>query len=340
MKRKDMLRQLLTPTPAEDVLSPQAVVPETSGRRAASGAVRAMGLDLERLASDAQRARELERQATSGQAVLEIDPAQVDPSFAEDRVARTSDGDYRRLVDSIAASGQQVPILLRPHPEAAGRYQVAYGHRRLAAAAELGISVRAVVRPLSDIELVIAQGKENAERRNLSFIERALFAADLEARGFDRATLYAALAAHPAEMTRYLSVARSVPRWLVQAIGPAPRAGRPRWMELAELLAADGAEVVAAKLTKRADFRDALSDRRFELMIGALRKPKDEGGRDAPVIRNAAGEPVVRLERAAGGPRLVIMDQVAPGLSDFLLERLPSVIAEFEGRGPGCPAQS
>ena len=48
--------------------------------------------------------------------------------------------------------------------------------------------VRAVVRTLSDAELVIAQGKENNERRDLSFIERALFAAHLEHRKFERPT--------------------------------------------------------------------------------------------------------------------------------------------------------
>ena len=42
--------------------------------------------------------------------------------------------------------------------------------------------MRAIIQALTDAELVIAQGKENAERRNLSFIERALFAANLDVR--------------------------------------------------------------------------------------------------------------------------------------------------------------
>jgi ParB family chromosome partitioning protein len=208
MKRKDLLRNLLAPDSAEDERLASASV----DRRVPSGAVRAMGLDLDRLTSDARRAEELERQAFNGQMVMDIDPSIVDASFAEDRIDRTSDADYRRLVDSIGTSGQQVPILVRPHPDAAGRYQVAYGHRRLAAAMELGRPIRALIKPLTDAELVVAQGKENAERRNLTFIERALFAAELEARGFDRLTLLAALAAHPAEMSRYLAVARDIPR--------------------------------------------------------------------------------------------------------------------------------
>ncbi|MFP3581837.1 ParB/RepB/Spo0J family partition protein, partial [Arthrobacter sp. SIMBA_036] len=84
-------------------------------------------------------------------------------------------------------------VLLRPHPEAKSRYQVAYGHRRLAATRKLGIKVRAVIRELTDEQLVVSQGQENSARTNLSFIERALFAARLEERGFGRDVIMASL---------------------------------------------------------------------------------------------------------------------------------------------------
>ncbi|MDO9713113.1 plasmid partitioning protein RepB [Paracraurococcus lichenis] len=332
MKRKDMLRELLTPSAAAEEPPAPRAVPE---RRVASGAVRAMGLDLDRLAQDARRAEELERQAANGQLVLEIDPALVDPSFADDRVARTEDPDYRTLVESIRASGQQVPVLLRPHPQVGDRYQVAYGHRRVAAAAELGVPVRALVRPMSDVDLVVAQGKENAERRNLSFIERALFAAELEARGFDRVTLMAALAAHPAEMSRYLSVARGIPRWVVRAIGPAPKAGRPRWMVLAELLQTDGAADLVRGLVEQPAFYAAVTDRRFEMVIAALRKPiAPEATAAAVSVRAPSGEVLVRLERDPTGLRITAIEQVAPGFCAFLEQRLPELVAQFHDREP------
>jgi ParB family chromosome partitioning protein len=332
MKRKDLLRSLLTPDSVEEE-RPPATSP--ADRRVPSGAVRAMGLDLDRLASEARRAEVLERQASNGQLVLELDPSLVDPSFAEDRIARTSDSDYRRLVESIGTSGQQVPILVRPHPDVTGRYQVAYGHRRLAAATELGIPIRALVKPLTDAELVVAQGKENAERRNLTFIERALFAADLEARGFDRPTLLAALAAHPAEMSRYLAVARDVPRWLATAIGAAPKAGRPRWMTLAELLAAEGAKPIIAALVERPDFQASSSDRRFELTIATLRAASNAGPEGASLVfYGPGGEAVIRLEPHATGTRMTVLDQTSPGLSGFLTDRLPTLLAEFYGTVP------
>lgn len=335
MKRKDMLRQLLAPEGQADT----PAVPSAVERRVASGAVRAMGLDLERLTSEARRAEELERRASAGELVVEVDPSLVDPSFAEDRIARTADADYRALVQSIAATGQQVPVLLRPHPGAEGRYQVAYGHRRVAAATELGRPVLAIVRRLSDVELVIAQGKENAERRNLSFIERACFAAELEARGFERATVQAALAAHPAEMTRYLTVARAVPRWVARGIGPAPRIGRPRWMELAELLKAEGGEELARSVTERPDFTAASSDRRFEMLIDALRRMGSlRAGQDtADAILGADGAVVVRLEQMTHGLRLSVVERASPGLSSFLAERIRDLVAEFRSHRDGKP---
>lgn len=347
-RRKQMLQQLLAPRPDEEPAGgkappdpgppPSAVDGGALDRRVPSGAVRAMGLDLARLTDEARRAHELERSTRDGQAVLEIDPASVDPSFAEDRIARTGDADYRRLVRSITESGQQVPILVRPHPEEDGRYQAAYGHRRLFAAAELGIRVRAVVRSLSDAELVVAQGKENAERRNLSFIERVLFAADLEARGFGRAIVQAALAAHSADITRYLAVARAIPARLIRAIGPAPRAGRPRWMELAALLAADGAMEAAAVVIESPDFQVAPSDRRFEMVFSALRQQatSEPDGSAPPLICDPDGEAIIKLEHFAAGTRLTVLEQAAPGLSAFLVARLPALVAEFRGDdGPG-----
>ena len=337
MKRKQMLKDLLLGQPAAETQPPESAAVATNGRRIPSGAVRAMGLDLTKLQDEARRAEILERETHNGQAVLEIDPASVDPSFAEDRIARTSDADYRRLVESIGASGQQVPILLRPHPKVAGRYQVAYGHRRLAAAAELGIPVRGVVRPLTDTELVIAQGKENAERRNLSFIERAMFAAELESRGFDRATLQAALAAHPAEMTRYLAVARSLPRWLVHAIGPAPRAGRPRWMAMAEFAAADGALDAVAGLVDMADFRAASSDTRFSMAHAALQQAVAGAGSPlSPVPTERDAQSFIHIEELDGGTRFTILNTAPAGLSAYLLGRLVELVAAFQSE-PAAP---
>ncbi len=143
-KRKDDLKSFFSG--GSNVPSPP---PE---ERAMAGAVKAMGLSL-----------------MSGERIVEIDPALVDPSPIGDRL-EDDEAAFLAFVEDVKAHGQQVPALVRSHPEASGRYQVAYGHRRLRAAKTLGVPLRAVVRPLTDSELVISQGQENAQRRDLSYI--------------------------------------------------------------------------------------------------------------------------------------------------------------------------
>jgi ParB family chromosome partitioning protein len=322
MKRRDVVRALLTPE-AGAAPPPDADQPA----RLPSSAVRAMGLEIGRLAEAAREAEALRRQIESGATVADLPTELIDPSFVSDRLARTGDAEFRRLVDSIRQAGQQVPILVRPHPDAPGRYQIAYGHRRREALAELGRPVKAIVRPLSDAELVIAQGKENGERRDLSFIERALFAADLQRRGFDRATLTSALGLHTAELTRLLAVAASVPVEIARKIGPAPKAGRTRWQELARDLARAGvAETVAALLEQPALLALA-SDRRFAAVIAAVRA---HGA--APAARtlvDARGVIVGRIERKPGSTRVTLDERAAPGLSDLVLRELPLLIGRY-----------
>jgi ParB family chromosome partitioning protein len=323
MKRKDLLKSAFNPETGA------VVMPTTD--RVPSGAVRAMGLSLGRIGEDAAKAEVLEQQIARGELIHDLDPELVEPSFVEDRLARTADAEFRRLVDSICIAGQQAPILVRPHPERPGHYQVAYGHRRLSACLELAKTIKAVVRPLSDVELVVAQGKENAERRNLSFIERAQFAARLEQQGFERATIQASLALHPAELTRLLSVARSIPTEIIKAIGPSPRAGRPRWMELAKLLEDPGSGDVLAKLIDQPSFQRISSDARFDLVMEKLRSAPTDNDAEAGIIRNRDGHPVIRAERSATTLRLTVDLRAAPGLDEHLLALLPGIFADFSG---------
>jgi ParB family chromosome partitioning protein len=321
MKRKDFVQSLLGPQPG-------GTASAFGSSRVASGAVRAMGLELSRLNDEASAAERLREQIAAGGVVLDLDPARVEPSFVADRLARNADADYRKLVDSIRTSGQQVPILVRPHPERPETYQIAFGHRRRDAALELGQAVRAIVRPLSDQDLVVAQGKENAERRDLSFIERALFAASLERRGFPRATLNAALGVQTSEMTRLLAVAHAVPAEIVTAIGPAPKAGRPRWLELARMLDNRGTLQLAHRTVGEASFAGLSSDRRFETLFDRLR-----GGADSaePILfHTRGGAAVVRGDRQARVLRLSVDEKALPGLADRLLAELPELIAAID----------
>jgi len=316
-QRRDALRSLLAATPQP--AAPDSPAAGAPAERVPAGAVRAMGVSLRQLAG--------ELAAPPDGAVVPLDPASIAPSFAADRLGQDEPA-LAALVESIRQHGQQVPILVRPHPDSPGRYQAAYGHRRIAAASALGIPVKALIRPLSDDELVIAQGKENLERRDLSFIERALFARHLTERGFPRATLQGALGVQPAEMTRYLAVARAVPGELIRAIGPAPRSGRPRWMTLARLVEVPAAPEIIGRLIADPQFAAMGSDARLDRVIAALGEISAAPPR-VEICRDSAGRPIARVERLAPGPRLTIDPRENGRFAAWLLERLPGLHAEF-----------
>ncbi|MBV8893050.1 MAG: plasmid partitioning protein RepB [Acidobacteria bacterium] len=325
MRRKELVSALLKPEPNTtkiDRAQPKAP-------RVTAGSVRAMGLELDHLTQEAEQANVLREQLASGTAVVELDPKYLEPSFVSDRLAPTDDPQYRQLVETIRTHGQQLPILVRPHPKKSSFYQIAYGHRRWYAARELAIKVRAIVQDLSDTELVVAQGKENSQRRNLSFIERALFAASLDAAGFERSTINAALAVQTAETSRLLAVAAAVPAAIVKAIGPAPKAGRTRWMELAEHLETKEAERIAFGHLEQPFVKQLGTDARFETVLATLRTAASNPNR-AEVITNMRGEPVVRVTRSGPSLRLWVDGRFTPGFCTYLLGTLPDLVRRFD----------
>lgn len=331
MKRRDALRELMNPNASPEPTGVSDASASPAPKRSEPvrpGALRTMGLSLKQMSAEADDARQLRAQLEGGQHVVDLDPSVVDPSFVADRIPVEHDPGFDAFVESIRDAGQQVPILVRPHPDLPGRYQTAYGHRRLRAAAALGRKVRAVVRSLTDAELVVAQGKENGDRRDLSFIERATFAAHLEQRGFDRPTIMAAIGVDKADLSRLIALARSVPDTIIRSIGPAPRAGRPRWTQLADALEhrADAAEIVG-QVTGADVFGAADSDRRFGLVLAALQAQQPKGGRDA--WHDGQGRALVRIERSTSGTRLTVDEKLAGGFGDFLIERLPQLHEEF-----------
>ncbi len=297
--------------------------------RVKTGAISAMGASLAQLTESAKTAARLQEQIAAGDVILEIAPELVDASFISDRLTLPVDPSFDSLVESMAASGQQVPILVRPHPEQSGRYQAAYGHRRLRAAGHLGIKIKAVVRALSDNELVVAQGKENLERRDLSFIERALFAKKLEERRFDRSVIISALSCDKADVSRYLALARAVPEALATAIGPAPKAGRSRWAALVERLARPGAGQALENLVSSAEFLALDSDLRFIKVLESIGTPNGHGKTGETWVARD-GRKIARVERSPGRFVLSFDEKIAPAFGDYVLRELDSLLAAYE----------
>jgi ParB family transcriptional regulator, chromosome partitioning protein len=322
-KRRDALKAMLTPV---SILPNDDSHPMRQG--GISGSLKAMGLSLKNLSDEADEARALKAQLATGTRVIELDPNLVDQSFVRDRLAEPEGEAFELFKVGLAADGQQVPILVRPAPNDEGRYQAAYGHRRLAALRALGRPVKAIVRELTDEQLIVAQGKENSDRRDLSFIERALFAARLEDRGFPRAALTAALSLQKGNLSTMISLARSIPEPLIVAIGPAPKVGRPRWEQLAALIGNDARKWRLAIADPA--FVAADSDARFECILKALGQRSEV--RAPNIVRDQDGAPLALVNHGKGRVRLTIESRHVPEFGDWLIVQLPEIYASFRRR--------
>ncbi|MBP2491319.1 plasmid partitioning protein RepB [Rhizobium leguminosarum] len=327
MARKNLI-EISAPNPERmDAVAPRdnrpiaGFVPQERSAAPVGGITKTLGNITEKM----ERASELERQLATGQTIVELDPGLIDASFVSDRLAIDA-AELAQLVEQIREHGQQVPILVRPHPETRGRYQVAYGHRRLAAAREIGIRVRAVVRDLTDGQLVVSQGQENSARTNLSYIERALFASRLEERSFGRDVIMAALGVDKAALSRMLIVIRQVPLRLVDAIGAAPDIGRRRWLELGERLEKADVEKIIAELSAD-DARKISSDERFQRAL-VLATKKTAAPKPAVAKTQVTGVPVM-IKKTVSGATFVFDGKIAPGFDQFVQERLKGLFQEF-----------
>ncbi|MBB3659982.1 ParB family chromosome partitioning protein [Rhizobium sp. BK650] len=323
MSRRDTVNSLFMRK--ADMPVPSAGV-EKNPDRVRTGAVSAMGASLQEMTEAARVAGHLQEQISSGFSVLEIDPSDISYSSISDRIPVERDVEFDALVASIAEHGQKVPILVRPDPEKDGRYQIAYGRRRLRAAARLGFKVKAIVQRLNDNELVIAQGKENLDRQDLSFIEKALFAHRLEEAGYSREVIMAALSTDKADLSRYISVARGVPQAVIMAIGPAPKAGRARWLALVEAVASAPKKVEA--IIADDAFADLDSDQRLQRVLSKM------AARDAKKVtgetwKTRQGQKAAQIERAGNKTRITFDERLVPEFADYLTTRLDELFEEF-----------
>ena len=266
------------------------------------------------------RADDIEKRLAEGQAVIELDTDSIDPSFVRDRM----DGEIEGLRSSIQDQGQQVPILVRPHPDIPGRYQVAFGHRRLRALKELGRSAKAIVRELTDEELVVAQGQENNEREDLSYIEKARFAARLSER-FSRDVITSAMSVSKPELSVMLSVISGLPPELIDAIGPAQGVGRRSWQDLADVLEKAGTSAPAIQFTST--LQALPSHDRFKEVLAYLKPRRVERG--APGVLSAPdGRRLAQVKDSKSKMEIMIDKKATPEFAAFLLEHVPALFTE------------
>ncbi len=247
--------------------------------------------------------------------VIDIDPGLVAPSPFADRL-EMDEAALSDLVASILAEGQRMPVLARPHPTESGRYQLAYGHRRLRAVQRIrenvqgkeGLQLKAFVAPLTDIELAERQASENIDRQDLSWIDQALFLAGLEAGGGEvKGAAEKILKIDRSVAWRMRNVMATIPGDVVRGIGSARKIGMPRWVALAELFEKAPAKATAAAsaMIERLDTAESAagatasagrSDKRFLAVFNAVKKATEQSA--SPSSRKT-GATVVKVSKTS-----------------------------------------
>lgn len=275
MSRKNLLSSLterkltaVNSAPADGILPSPALE-----RNRSRGAFGAITRSIDELAEKAQAARDIEARLLEGAAIIDLDPDLIDASFVADRMG-DDEAAFNELLEAIREHGQGSPILVRPHPGSEGRYMIVFGHRRHRVAKALGRKVRAVVKEMEDQDHVIAQGQENSARADLSFIEKAVFASNLEGKGYDRDVIMQALSVDKTVVSKMISVVGDIPAEMLEAIGPARSSGRDRWYKLAIACRDGDARRRAGELAATPDFRSSDSDHRLVFLVNHLEEAK------------------------------------------------------------------
>lgn len=210
-------------------------------------------------------AQELRHIAANG--LRDVDTDLIDASPHADRM-EFGNAEIADLAESIRKHGLRVPILLRPNPAAPGRYIIVYGRRRLAALRLLDIPARALVRSMDEKEAVLAQGQENNDRLDPSFIEKALFAASLEAAGYSTDVLAEALCVSKPYLSHMRRVVTNIDQKVLEAIGPCHGVGWKRWHDAIDRMEKAGISPPCPSPDMFTAEMDGMA--RFEIWLGLI----------------------------------------------------------------------
>jgi len=297
-----------------------------------------LGLPLQTLrnAPDALEGRRLRG------GIFEIDPAHIE---TVDRLGDRLQIEVEGLKASIRQNGQRVPVLVRPLEN--DRYSLIYGRRRVQACQELGIKVRAIVTEAGGDQALRDQLLENQERRDLSFIERALVAAalldgdHLNAAERSNKGVAEVLNLTEAGVSQLLGVVRVIGEDLILAIGPAPGIGRPRWEELKKALGdagTDRATLIGAATQASARHTGGIgekSDRAFLAVLAAARQsgkvPVSAGTQDKALQIPGVGAATVTTTRRGKQFRLDLTAD-EPDFGRWLESNAPDLLADLHTR--------
>jgi ParB family chromosome partitioning protein len=227
------------------------------------------------------------------------------------------------LKRSISEDGQQVPALLRPSKESAGRYEIIYGNRRLRACRELGIPLKALVENMDDRAALRAKGLENAARRPLSFYEKALFAQGIRKQGYSAAEVGQSMNLSKTGVRNLTRITSAVPKAVGLQLTPARTSGRPKWTKLAEAFEQGSVtEEIALRILE--PHLDLTSDQRLDKLLAEISS--------RPKLAPPEREPVkgIKIKVGQGVSMKVAKGPFADWLNDNLDDVLTKLYDEFK----------
>lgn len=299
--------------------------PATAHTRVAAGVIGATQRSLTEIREERDR---LLAAAEKGGQIITLDPSDIDPSPFRDRLPDDDPREFERFKSALAKEGQRTPISVRRNPTNEHRYQIVFGHRRWRALSELGQKVEARLGDFSDRDLVVAQGMENAERQDLSFIERALFCEEMANAGIKPKDIKAALGVDDAQMSKFRAVTRALPKPILEKIGRAPNIGRPRWLELAAEINSDEKLSLLEQTLSDDKVLALKSDDRFSTCLATI-KGTSKPEKQKPNMEKLKFSNVGEVAFGKSDVRIKVKKQHAEAFKSFMQRNLPEIEAQF-----------
>jgi len=228
---------------------------------------RGLGRGLSALLDEAEAASTPEGRRAVGALDVAIELIRPNP----DQPRRAFGGEeLEELANSIRQRGLLQPILVRPMPHAAGEYQIVAGERRWRAAQLAGLhAVPALIRDLTDIEVIEVALIENLQRADLNPLEEARGYATMMERHprsqEDVADVVGKSRSHVANTLRLLKLPEGVRDHL--------EAGRLTAGHARALIDLEEADALALRIIER-----GLNVRQAEAMARQARSGRGEGG--------------------------------------------------------------
>ncbi|TDQ60434.1 ParB family chromosome partitioning protein [Maritalea mobilis] len=311
-----------------DSAKPKAAEPNSDDKQKPPNRVAAgiIGTTQRTLSQLREERDQLLAQAQSADKILKLDPEKIDPSPFQDRLPDDDPAAFEQFKQSMRDEGQQVPITVRLHPQQSDRHQIVYGHRRWRALKELGLPVKAILVDYSDRDLVVAQGIENANRQDLSWIERALFADEMHRAGLKPKDIKAALNVDDAQLSKFRYVIKQVGAHLIQLVGRAPGIGRPRWIELADRLKEGVDEDQLLNTLSDDKVQKNLSpDDRFSLILKLAKPEKPSKSREPSLSLGEVGT----MQKGKNEVRIKLKKQHQVEFAEFLESEMEALLEKY-----------